>query len=562
MGKRVFISALFLILISSLAVAETIYFKSGETQEGEIVERSDEYIKVDIGIGVPIMYFLDDIKSIDTENLALDADNLKTREAEELFKQGTSLIKNGKYTLAVNKLQDCIKANPNHMGCSCNLAVAYAYTDQTDKAIEKLEEVIYKEPPASRSILFYNLGNLYKQNGNEQEAENNYSNSIYLTPYFAQPYMKLGWIYFKRNNQEQANNYFAKGNYMDSFMPDLIPENIERTVGYIMVSTDETSLPDLYLYQSPAWHLSLAINYLNKNEIDNSRKEIEKAILALDKKSPLQSDKSAFVEVHLYQGNTYLREDNLDKALEEYLIAYDIDQKHIGAILNVGMTYFLKGHYNTATEYYQMAVEVDPNFPGTITLKEALAQKVNIGVTFGSPQMAIGWWKAAIEDNPDDFVAYNKLGLAYAELGQFQEAIDCFKKANEINPNHAESYAYIGATYNSLEQPEQAIPYLEKAIELGSEDWQTYSSLAGSYFFTDRFSEAIPYFKKAIQLNPGDTKQYIGLANAYKELGQYQQAKENYLKLKELFQQQGNQDGVQHIEELLKELPEVKEQFK
>ena len=49
--------------------AETIIFKSGKTVEGKILNKSSESIKVDIE-GVPVTYFIDEIESIDGENIS------------------------------------------------------------------------------------------------------------------------------------------------------------------------------------------------------------------------------------------------------------------------------------------------------------------------------------------------------------------------------------------------------------------------------------------------------------------------------------------------------------
>ncbi len=61
-NKFLVISSFLLITIASHA--ETIQFKSGDTVEGKIVEQTNEFIKVDLGVGVGITYYLDDIESI------------------------------------------------------------------------------------------------------------------------------------------------------------------------------------------------------------------------------------------------------------------------------------------------------------------------------------------------------------------------------------------------------------------------------------------------------------------------------------------------------------------
>ncbi len=51
-----------LILISNFCFAETIALKSGKTIEGEIIEQTEEYIKIDFH-GVPLTYYMEDIEN-------------------------------------------------------------------------------------------------------------------------------------------------------------------------------------------------------------------------------------------------------------------------------------------------------------------------------------------------------------------------------------------------------------------------------------------------------------------------------------------------------------------
>ncbi|MFH1621845.1 MAG: hypothetical protein ABIA97_01830 [Candidatus Omnitrophota bacterium] len=60
--KKLLIVTIFCLLIVPFCLAETIELKSGKTRTGDIVERTDEYIKLEIG-GVPVTYYLDEIKS-------------------------------------------------------------------------------------------------------------------------------------------------------------------------------------------------------------------------------------------------------------------------------------------------------------------------------------------------------------------------------------------------------------------------------------------------------------------------------------------------------------------
>jgi len=57
------------VLFTGYVEANTIILDSGKTYEGAIVERGDNYIKVDLDVGVPITFYLDEIDSIDGKPL-------------------------------------------------------------------------------------------------------------------------------------------------------------------------------------------------------------------------------------------------------------------------------------------------------------------------------------------------------------------------------------------------------------------------------------------------------------------------------------------------------------
>jgi len=89
-----------LLLIASLyfpalIFAEVIVFKSGQSVEGKLVEKTDKYIKIDFQ-GVPLTYFFDEIESIDGQKI-------KPSAKEQLqIEQKTPESKNADTTAEVN----------------------------------------------------------------------------------------------------------------------------------------------------------------------------------------------------------------------------------------------------------------------------------------------------------------------------------------------------------------------------------------------------------------------------------------------------------------------------
>jgi len=62
------LTALSILLIATASYAETITLTSGKVIEGEIVERTNELIKLDTGVGVITTYYLDEVDKVGVNN--------------------------------------------------------------------------------------------------------------------------------------------------------------------------------------------------------------------------------------------------------------------------------------------------------------------------------------------------------------------------------------------------------------------------------------------------------------------------------------------------------------
>ena len=57
-----------------------------------------------------------------------------------------------------------------------------------------------------------------------------------------------------------------------------------------------------------------------------------------------------------------------------------------------------------------------------------------------------------IQRNPNDSVAYNTRGIAYAKIGRYQNAIDDFTKAVQLDPKFAAAYTNRALAYRQMRQ--------------------------------------------------------------------------------------------------------------
>jgi Flp pilus assembly protein TadD len=110
---------------------------------------------------------------------------------------------------------------------------------------------------------------------------------------------------------------------------------------------------------------------------------------------------------------------------------------------------------------------------------------------------------------PDDQVAHNDLGVAYAKHGDMAEAVTHFAQAMKIEPNFTDAYRNIIHALAKQSDSEKAIHLAELSCKIT--DFKNpflLADLAASYAAAGRFAEAVTAAEKALQLvqSLGDQK--------------------------------------------------------
>jgi TonB family protein len=149
---------------------------------------------------------------------------------------------------------------------------------------------------------------------------------------------------------------------------------------------------------------------------------------------------------------------------------------------------------------------------------------------------AVDALRQAVDRNPEDALAYTKLGLAYSALRRPKETVAVLKLAIRIKPQvvDVESYYRLGAAYASLTKHSEAVGAFKQAMsiirsQMLEPDPSKYAGfptlpdlhydLALAYHNLGRYGDAIKELKEAITLKPEFVEAYYGLAMAYMGLG-------------------------------------------
>ena len=137
---------------------------------------------------------------------------------------------------------------------------------------------------------------------------------------------------------------------------------------------------------------------------------------------------------------------------------------------------------------------------------------------------AINELKKAIYIKPDHSEAYNALGVAYDQKGDFAAASYAYKMALQLNPSH--SYIYNNLAYALILQGKnkEAIDSLKQAIADGSDSTVTHNNLGLAYAFSGRFDLAM----KEFEYTGNSSFAHELLAKMQYEKGNFEKAKKYY----------------------------------
>jgi tetratricopeptide (TPR) repeat protein len=141
----------------------------------------------------------------------------------------------------------------------------------------------------------------------------------------------------------------------------------------------------------------------------------------------------------------------------------------------------------------------------------------------------------AVAVNPQDAIAYAKLGVAYSALGDHKPAITAFKQAIKLNRAFvdADSYFRLGISYLALSDYASAIDPLKQALygikakvledrtksTAGPGEAEINDALGRAYYGTGSYRQAVKAFETAVRLKPDFASSHYGLGLSYWEVG-------------------------------------------
>lgn len=277
------------------------------------------------------------------------------------------------------------------------------------------------------------------------------------------------------------------------------------------------------------------------------------------------------VEAGIYLGQNYLKQggENGGKAYQAYNTSFTRNPSYALAPYRIGVMYQSQGNYTAMNEWYQKAIQADPNFPAPYLTyfeyfrendvnkaKEFLDQFVKVAEQSCATQyfqadfsFVSGKYQEAINQaqqmlNSADCRSYADANLllarAYHRLGdnvKAGNAVDAYFKAAGNSTIHANDYAIAGYVLKDVPGKEaDAVKYLQKAYELDTVAFNRekyVDSIAYAYDKLNRPVEKLAWLQSTFKGKKELTdKNLVALADAAFKAENYQLSDSLYTILK------------------------------
>jgi len=160
------------------------------------------------------------------------------------------------------------------------------------------------------------------------------------------------------------------------------------------------------------------------------------------------------------RGNAYRRNQDYDRAIQNYNDAIRLNPAYASAFNNRGIAYVNKRDYDRAIEDYNEAIRINPNYA------RAFNNRGNAYRSKGDHDRAIEDHDEAIRIDPNYASAFNNRGNAYKLKQNYERAIKDYDQAIRSNPSYAYAFQGRGIAKFFQERPDAAVSDFSKAAEL------------------------------------------------------------------------------------------------
>lgn len=153
----------------------------------------------------------------------------------------------------------------------------------------------------------------------------------------------------------------------------------------------------------------------------------------------------------------------------------------------------------------------------------------------------------------DSAVIWNKIGIAYHQMLDFDNARRHYEKAYKLNSRYAEAINNLGTIYYARKKYGKATSLYRKALKITPDSASIYSNLGTAYFARKKYKEAAESYQTALRLDPEVFERRSSYGVLLQERGVAERAKFHYYLAKTYAKAGMNDRALLYIRKALEE---------
>ncbi|XP_074603439.1 UDP-N-acetylglucosamine--peptide N-acetylglucosaminyltransferase 110 kDa subunit-like [Brevipalpus obovatus] len=368
---------------------------------------------------------------------------------------------------------------------------------------------------------YSNLGNVFKEKGQLQEALENYRHAVRLKPDFIDGYINLAAALVASGDLEQAVQAYVSSL---QYNPDLYC--VRSDLGNLLKAIGRLDEAKACYLKAIETCPTFAVAWSNLGCVFNAQGEIWLAIHHFEKAVQLDPN---FLDAYINLGNVLKEARIFDRAAAAYLRALNVSPNNAILHGNLAGVYYEQGLIDLAIDAYRRAIELQPDYPDAYcNLANALKEK-------GFVSEAEDCYNTALRLCPTHADSLNNLANIKREQGHIEDATRLYLKALDVFPEFAAAHSNLASVLQQQGKLGEALMHYKEAIRISPAFADAYSNMGNTLKEMGDIQGALQCYSRAIQINPAFADAHSNLASVHKDSGNIPEAIQSYktaLKLK------------------------------
>ncbi len=406
--------------------------------------------------------------------LKQDSDSLY----QAYISRGTAYQAMGKMDKALEDFTRASEINdrPDPVYIHLVLGNFYNVRKEYGKAIEQYNKVISLKPNSNTLYQAYiSRGTAYQTMGKMDKALEDFTRALEINdrPDPAYAYFLVSNIYNVRKEYGKAIEQYNKVISLKPNSNTLYQAYISRGTAYQTMGKMDKALEDFTRALEINDRPDPAYAYFLVSNIYNVRKEYGKAIEQYNKVISLKPNSNTLYQAYISRGAAYQTMGKMDKALEDFTRASEINDRPDPAYIHLvlGNFYSFRNEYGKAIEHYDKAISLKTNsntlYQAYIGRSQIFFARKQFSLSIDDLRKAMSIESVSKQLSKMASDTYCLYGNQYKRTGQYQFAISMYTAAIEIDPQNASSYRGRGFAHVLMGNRALALSDLQKACELG-----------------------------------------------------------------------------------------------